>query len=38
VDPDNIVVWNDTIPDGSSKVWMSYKTFSGNPNAPIDED
>ena len=38
VDPRGVVVWEDTIPDGSSKVWMSYKTFSGNPNAPIDTD
>lgn len=38
VDPKGVVTWEDTVPEGSSKVWMSYKTFSGNPNEPIDGD
>lgn len=38
VDPKGVVTWEDTVPSGSSQVWMSYKTFSGNPKAPIDGD
>ena len=38
VDPMGVVTWNDTVPSGSSQVWMSYKTFCGNEKTPIDTD